>query len=117
MRDPNRLRVAEMAMTVAELTYALTKLLPADERDGLVLQMRRAAVSMGSCITEGCGRSTDAQFLDFLQMAMGSTCELEFQTRLVERLRMVSDAEAGRLLAALLSTKKMLSKLSSSIRE
>jgi four helix bundle protein len=116
MRDPNKMRVADMAMTVALLTYPLTRLLPTDERNGLVIQMRKAAVSIGSCITEGCGRNTDAQFLNFLQMAMGSACELEFQTRLIERLHMVSEAQARPLQEALLSTKKMLAKLSSGLR-
>jgi four helix bundle protein len=70
MRDPNRLRVAEAALRVAELTYDVTRRLPLDERAGLSLQMRRAAISIGSNITEGCGRSTDRQFLSFLQIAM-----------------------------------------------
>jgi four helix bundle protein len=106
-----------MAITVAELTYALTKRLPADERYVLSAQMRRAAVSIGSTIAEGCGRRTDAQFLYFLEVATGSAFELEFQARLVPRLGMVGDAEARPLLEALLSTKRMLSKLSSRVRE
>ena len=103
-------------MTVTELTYALTKRLPADERYGLYAQMRRAAVSIGSNITEGCGRSSDAQFLHFLQIAMGSACELEHQARLIQRLQLAVDAEVHPLLATLLSTKRMLSKLSSHVR-
>jgi four helix bundle protein len=111
------MRVVDMAMTVALLTYPLTRLLPADERYGLMLQMRKAAVSIGSCIAEGCGRNTDPQFLHFLNIAMGSACELEFQARFVERAGMASDAQTRPLLEALLSMKKMLAKLSSGLRD
>jgi four helix bundle protein len=44
--------------------------------------MRRAAVSVGSNIAEGCGRHGDRALVAFLQIAMGSASELEFQTEL-----------------------------------
>jgi hypothetical protein len=53
MRDPGRLRVVEVALRVATLTYAATKQFPVAEWQGMVPQMRRAAVSIGSNITEG----------------------------------------------------------------
>ena len=116
MRDPHNLRVADMAMDVAVLTYGLTKRLPPDERFGLISQMRRASVSIGSSIWEGCGRNTDAQFLYFLSVANSSAFELEFQTRLSHRLRFSTQAEVRPLLDGLQSTERMLAKLSSSVR-
>src|SRR5450756_1236938 len=82
MRDTNKLRVAETAIVVAEATYRVTREFPPDERWGPVSQMRRAAVSIRSNIAEGCGRSTNPQFVAFLQIAMGSASELEYQARL-----------------------------------
>jgi four helix bundle protein len=116
MRDPNRLRVTEAALQVAELTYALTRRFPLDERAGLSLQMRRAAVSIGSNIAEGCGRSTDKQFLSFLQIAMGSACELEFQCRLALRVGFADDSQLKALRESIITTKRMLAKLSSHVR-
>ena len=86
MRDPRDLEVIELSMTLAELTYLLTKEFPLDERFGLVAQMRRAAVSIGSNIAEGCGRTTDRAFVSFLQIALGSALELDYQAQLAERL-------------------------------
>jgi hypothetical protein len=101
MRDPHNLRVADMAMDVAVLTYGLTKRLPPEERYGL---------------WEGCGRDTDAQFLYFLSVANSSAFELEFQTRLIHRLRFATAAEVRPLVNSIASTIRMLSRLSSSIR-
>src|SRR5690242_10279791 len=98
MRDPGRLRVVEVALRVATLTYAVTKQFPVAEWQGLVPQMRRAAVSIGSNITEGCGRSSEKQFLSFLQIAMGSACELEFQCRLAQSLNYAPDDQVKDLL-------------------
>ena len=105
-----------MAMQVAMLTYELTRRLPSEERYGLVSQMRRASVSIGSAIWEGCGRSTDKQFLYFLEVAKASAFELEFQARLTHQLSLATAEEVRPLIDSIKSTKLMLSKLSSSVR-
>ena len=117
MRDPGRLRVVELALRVATLTYAATKQFPVAEWQGLVPQMRRAAVSIGSNITEGCGRSSEKQFFSFLQIAMGSACELEFQCRLAQTLEYAPAEQLAELLTAVQHSKRMLAKLSVNIRQ
>ena len=46
---------------------------------GLSSQMRRAAVSVPSNIAEGCGRKTIPDLSKFLDISIGSICELETQ--------------------------------------
>jgi len=104
-------------LRVATLTYAATKQFPVAEWQGMVPQMRRAAVSIGSNITEGCGRSSEKQFLSFLQIAMGSACELEFQCRLSHSLNYAPDDQMKALLAEVQQCKRMLARLSLNIRE
>lgn len=52
MRDPERLLVAQRALTLAVDVYRLTDAFPSSERFGLSAQMRRSAVSIGSNIAE-----------------------------------------------------------------
>ena len=68
-----------MARQLAVDVYAVASHLPANERFELARQLRRAAVSVGSNIAEGCGRSTGPEFRNFLGTALGSATELEFQ--------------------------------------
>ena len=103
-------------MQVAELTYAATRVFPADERFGLISQMRRAAVSIGSNISEGCGRSSSAQLLHFLQIAAGSATELEYQARLSERLAFGDASELMKLRALIQIERRMLGRLVERIR-
>ena len=108
MRNPYKLRVTENALIIAERTYEVTSDFPPTERFGLVTQMRRAAVSIGSNIAEGCGRSTDAQLVNFLNYASGSASELEFQARLALRLGMGSALRLNELCDLLAPERKML---------
>jgi four helix bundle protein len=57
--------------------YKLTKSFPADEKFGLISQMRRAAVSIPSNIAEGQARKTTGEFIQFLSHAEGSLAELD----------------------------------------
>ena len=59
--------------------YKVTKQYPQNERYGLSSQMRRAALSIPSNVAEGYGRKTTAEYIRFLYIAYGSTCELETQ--------------------------------------
>lgn len=107
----------QRAMTLAELVYQSTTKFPPEERYGLTSQIRRAAVAIPSNIAEGQGRrSSDADFVRFLSIALGSLCELETQLELTLRLGLASrDAmaavfgeagEVGRLLNGLIRSKQ-----------
>ena len=103
-------------MRVAEVTYAITARFPRDERFGMVSQMRRAAVSIGSNIAEGCGRSSAAQLLHFLQIASGSVSELQYQARLAMRLHFAEGADLERLIDETERERRMLAALIKRVR-
>jgi len=85
MQDPSRLRVFRDAEHLTLEIYRLTRTFPLEERFGLAQQMRRAAVSIGSNIAEGCGRSGARDFTRFLEIALGSATELQFQLRIAHK--------------------------------
>jgi four helix bundle protein len=73
-------------MLLVRQVYELTAGFPADERFGLVAQMRRAAVSIPSNIAEGAARQSKREFAQFLIVARGSLSELDTQFRIAQDL-------------------------------
>jgi four helix bundle protein len=73
------LEVWQISRKLVKEIYLLTKRLPKDELYGLTNQMRRSAVSVASNIAEGQARNSTKEFVQFLFIAKGSSCELETQ--------------------------------------
>ena len=73
------LKIWQEAMKVVKSTYLLAAQLPLDERFGLISQINRSAVSIPSNIAEGSGRTTDKDFLNFINISLSSSFELETQ--------------------------------------
>ena len=80
------LKIWQEAMKVVKSTYLLTAQLPLDERFGLISQINRSAVSIPSNIAEGSGRTTDKDFLNFINIGLSSSFELETQLILANDL-------------------------------
>lgn len=95
------LKVWQGAMDLAVSVYGFTAAFPADERYGLVQQMKRAAVSIPSNIAEGYGRRTARQRYNFLENSLGSIFELETQTELSARLGFLNESDASSLANAI----------------
>jgi four helix bundle protein len=117
MRDPMKLRITPAAEDLAVATYQATRLFPNEERYGLIAQMRSAAVSIGSNISEGCGVSGDRAFIPFLHHALASASELEFQARLSIRLKFGDGGELTALLERIRDIKRQLTRLIIRLRE
>jgi len=86
-RDFRTIDAWRKADDLAVLVYEITQqCFPAEERYGLISQMRRAAVSVAANIAEGAGRQYLKEFLQFLYRAKGSLSELEYYIHLALRL-------------------------------
>ena len=108
MRDFRGLKVWEKSHELTLLVYRTSSVFPPDERYGLTCQMRRSSASIPTNIAEGCGRGTEADFARFLQMAMGSACELEYQLLLSKDLCYISEVTHQQLEVAVVEVKRML---------
>ena len=95
-------------MSLAKELYRFTASFPAEERYGLVSQIRRAAVSVPSNIAEGQARHGTREFLQFLSHASGSLAELETQVLLSIDLGYSAEANASAILKEIAELQRML---------
>ena len=100
---------------MALAVYRHTQHFPTEERYGLTNQIRRAVISIPSNIAEGCGRSSDADFGRFLQIAFGSASELQYQLLLARDLGYLPESIYPTLNAQVIEVKKMLTALITAI--
>lgn len=73
-------------MDLAAAIYEVTNKFPKEELYGLTSQLRRAAMSVPSNISEGAADRTSQQFSNFLSNAIGSLNEMDAQLELALRL-------------------------------
>lgn len=93
MKTHMDLEVWKNSVELVVMIYKITKKFPKDELYGIVSQIRRAAVSIPSNISEGAGRNHDREFIQFLYVSMGSLSELETQVLISQRLEYITDLE------------------------
>ena len=116
MKDFRSLEVWEKSHKLALAAYQVTAQFPKEEIYSLTSQIRRAATSIPANIAEGCGRGSDADFARFLQIAMGSASELEYEFLLSRDLGFIDPAIYPELEKQVQSVKQMLAALLRSIR-
>ena len=73
-------------------------------------------MSIPTNIAEGCGRNTDADFARFLQMAMGSASETEYQLILARDLEFLPKDSYEKLHNDVEEVKRMLASLLKTLR-
>ena len=67
--------------------YKISASFPSGEKYGLTSQLRRAAVSVPSNLSEGAARSSKKEFLNFISISLGSLAEVETQLIIAKRLK------------------------------
>ena len=111
------LLIWQKGMLLAKGVYGLTASFPADERFGLVSQMRRAAISVPSNIAEGQARQGTREFLQFLSHASGSPAELETQLLLSIDLAYCMKGDADEVDGLIAGLQKMIAALRRSLED
>jgi four helix bundle protein len=87
MQDFRKLRVWHRAQEACVRVYLLTADFPDEERYGLTAQLRKAAVSVGANIAEGCKRSSKTDKGRLLNIAQGSAAEIMSELDVAVRLK------------------------------
>ncbi len=102
------LHIWQLGMDVVDDIYNATSDYPREELFGLSLQMRKAAVSIPSNIAEGCGRGTDPQLVQFLNIAQGSAFELETQVYIAIRRKYADVRTLESIVSKIIELQKMI---------
>jgi four helix bundle protein len=100
------LRVWEKSHRLTLDIYASSKTFPREEIYGLTSQMGRSSASIGTNIAEGCCRNGNVEMGRFLQIAMGSASELEYQLLLAHDLDYLPNPAYERLSAQAVEVKR-----------
>jgi four helix bundle protein len=116
MRDHRKLEAFQIADSLAMQIYSITRAFPADEKFGLIAQLRRAAVSIGANIVEGAARESKSEYVRFLGIAYASARELEYELSIAARLGYIAAAAAEDLEALSSRTCRVLHGLIQALR-
>lgn len=85
-----KMKIWQMGMDIAKIILEVTNTFPQHERFGLKSQMDRSSVSIPSNIAEGSSR-TNKSFRHFIDIALGSSFELQTQLLLANHRHYISN--------------------------
>jgi four helix bundle protein len=115
MRNFRELKIWQYGIEIAIKTYRVTETFPKEDKFSIVQQMNRAGVSIPSNIAEGCSRKSEKDYSRFVEIALGSTYELETQVIIAEKLKKGDQQLLLDLKTALIEEQKMLTRFQQSI--
>ncbi len=114
-RPHKKLQAWQSAIALITKIYKLTEKFPRHEEFGLKAQIRRAAVSVSSNISEGLTRRSVKDKSHFLNVAQGSLSEIDAQAEICRRLGYFSEEEFAELEADVVQVQMLVSGLSRSL--
>jgi len=102
------LLVWQKGIDLAETIYRLTEMFPQYELYGLANQLRRAAVSVPSNISEGQTRNHTREFIQYLYVSLGSLSEIDTQVTIAHRLNYITDEHCMKISEEVISLRRMI---------
>jgi four helix bundle protein len=117
MRNYRDLQVWTKAHKLTLDLYRVSQAFPREEIYGITSQLRRAAVSIGANLAEGCGRRTSTELARFVRIATGSASELDYHLLLSRDLGFINNEDFNRTSSDLTEVRKMLTSFLISVEE
>jgi four helix bundle protein len=108
MRNFKELKIWQKGFTIAVDSYKLTSGFPREEKYGISSQITKSAVSIPSNIAEGSSRRSEKDYLRFIEIALGSSFELETQLLIAQATNFGDSELTARLLADISEEQRML---------
>lgn len=117
MKNYKDLIVWQKAHALVLYIYRHTIDFPKPEQYNLTSQLRRAATSIPTNVAEGCGKFSQSDFANFLQIALGSTNEVEYLALLSNELGYLKKDHHKILHSQVNEVRAMLSSLVTKVRK
>ena len=106
-----KLNVYQQTKLLTIECYKVSKLLPSDEKFGMVSQLRRAALSIHLNLAEGASRKSLAERKRYYEISRGSLIEVDTAIGIAFELQYFTSADISILGEAIVNTFKLLSGL------
>jgi four helix bundle protein len=97
--------------------YKLTKMLPPDEKFGMISQIRRAALSVHLNIAEGSSRKSEIERKRYYEVSRGSIIEIDAAFDIAHDLNYLSDIKMDTLGEQMIRCFKMLTAMINSTKK
>lgn len=107
MNNYKELKLWQKSVDLAIRVYEITQNFPREEQFGITSQVRRSAVSIPSNIAEGAGRNSSREFNNFLGISNGSTCELDTQLIIAQRVNFIDQSSLESIQCEIVEIQKM----------
>ena len=92
-------------------SYKLTKILPQDEKFGMISQIRRAALSVHLNIAEGASRKSETERKRYYEISRGSIVEIDAAMDIANELGYLDNFDSNKLGETMVKCFKILSGL------
>jgi four helix bundle protein len=106
VHDFRRLLVWQLARELGADVYKRCRGRPRDEQV-VTSQLRRSALGIASSIAEGCGKSSRAETLRYLDISAGSAAETEHHLVTLHDIGGIDERECEKLLACVTAIRRM----------
>ncbi len=108
MKNFKELLIWKKGIELVKQVYKLVLLFPKEEKFGLTSQITRAAVSIPANIAEGSSRDSDKDYARFLQIALGSSFEVQTYLIIAREMNLVGSEELDKVETLLEEEIKMI---------
>lgn len=108
MKNFKQLKIWQKGFEIATKMYLLVEHFPDKEKFGLASQLTRAAVSIPSNIAEGSSRTSEKDYMRFLEIALGSCFEVETQLLIADQVLLGKKELNNEMLGLLDEEQKMI---------
>ncbi|SNR17601.1 four helix bundle protein [Tenacibaculum jejuense] len=100
------LKIWSIGIEIVDMVFIMTEKFPKEEKFGLISQINRCSISIPSNIAEGSSRS-DKSFSHFIDIALGSSFELETQMIIAFKRKDITQEELNNIEEKLAEFQKM----------